>query len=451
MSTDIKRLLYHERQHLGSFDFTAEQRYHLEMRRRLNLTLHHWGIVEGLELLQGELVPGAPEEAQKEVYVSGGMAVDAYGREIIVPATHRLAEDLGNNQITATGAYSVWIGYIREPSTPPQAGYEQCELPNEYTRWREYFAIYLFKAGIGGPTFQEDPGPFDALPDDPKKYPWLIHLGTISVDNNFTIINPANEGRLYVGVRAQRIVTPRDGAQEFAVLAKNNPLSPATSVGVEANLFTEQNLIVGDDFEVKTTGIFPPPVPKGYPSPTGNVKVASDLFVQGDLYTRCDSTQTGHWLNLDQCIRQRIKDTVPETQIGTTDTVPFEATRDASKTFVATVDLAVTTQLAQVATKPPPHIITSIASVSFKAPRQVNTGETGMAATRAARQERASIIGNGLQIETFGKVSPPSGDQGNQYILSLTCTIGPLPDLNPDNFPVDSVKISYVVIFYPKT
>jgi hypothetical protein len=443
MSTDIERLLYYERQYLGSFDFTAEQNYHLEMRRRLNINLHTWGIVEGLELLKGEIVPGAAEE----VYVSEGMAVDAYGREIIVPSKKLVSEFLDRNPMSGTGVYSVWIGYNREPSAPPKAGYRSCESQNQFTRWREYFAIYLFKLGKG-PGPQEEPQPFDTPLDDPQKYPWLIHLGTVSVDKNLTISNPTNDERWYVGVRAQRIVAPRDATQQFAVLAENAPLRPQTSVGVEANLFAEQNLIVGADFKVEN--IIPPPTQQAYPNPTGNVKVASDLFVQGNLYTRCvDSAQPGFWLSLDQCIRQRIKDSVPETHIGTTEPISFEVTKDASHTFIATSDdVSVTTQLSQVATKPAPRIITSIASVSFKAPRQTGTHETPMAEIRRAQMEKAATMAIGLQIETCGTISPPSGDR---YTLSLTCRVGPLPNLTADNFPVDSVKISYVAIFYPKT
>jgi hypothetical protein len=74
MGTEIERLLFYDRQYLQSFDFTAEQAYHLEMRRRLNLALHLWGIAYGLELRRGEIVPGAPEQ----YYISEGMAIDAY-------------------------------------------------------------------------------------------------------------------------------------------------------------------------------------------------------------------------------------------------------------------------------------------------------------------------------------------------------------------------------------
>jgi hypothetical protein len=469
MSTDIERLLYYERQYLGSFDFTAEQNYHLEMRRRLNINLHTWGIVEGLELmLQSPLgdsdIPH-PEGLRtvvpktiEQVYVSEGMAVDAYGREIIVPSKKPLSEFLDQNPVSGTGVYSVWIGYTREPSTPPAAGYRSCESHDQFTRWKEGFAIYLFKVSKDGPRFQEEPQRYDAPLDDPQKYPWLIHLGTVSVDKNLTIINPTNDERRYVGIRAQQIVAPRDATKEFAVLSKNAPLSPQVSVGVEANLFAEQNLIVGADFKVeniipppahKVENIIPPPAHKVYPNPTGNVKIASDLFVQGNLYTQCDSAQPGFWLSLDQCIRQRIKDSVPETHIGTTEPILFEVTDDASHTFIATSDdVSVTTQLSQVATDPSPRIITSIAGVSFKAPRQTGTHDAQLAEMKRVHEQRASAIRDGLQIETFGTISPPSG---NQYTLSLTCRVGPFPNLTADNLPVHSVKISYVVIFYPKT
>src|ERR1700747_2053694 len=182
MSTEIERLLYSERQYLGSFDFTAEQTYHLEMRRRLSRVLHLWGIVKGLELLQGEVAQGAPQQ----FYVSEGMAIDAYGREIIVPAKHLLSDELSTNRITGAGTYAVWIGYTREPTTPPQSGYQRCGVQNQFTRWRESFEIMITPISTN-PNPAEDPDQFGDLPDDPVKYPWWIHLGTISVDGTLAI------------------------------------------------------------------------------------------------------------------------------------------------------------------------------------------------------------------------------------------------------------------------
>ena len=70
---EIKRLNYYNGQYLGFKDFRAEQKYHTEMRRRHNIAHHAWGIVTGLRLRRKE-----------KIYIMPGMAIDGYGREIIV-------------------------------------------------------------------------------------------------------------------------------------------------------------------------------------------------------------------------------------------------------------------------------------------------------------------------------------------------------------------------------
>jgi hypothetical protein len=470
MSTEIERLLYSERQYLRSFDFTAEQSYHLEMRRRLNLALHLSGIVYGLELLQGEIVQGGP----KQCFVSEGMAIDAYGREIIVSAKHLLSDDLDKNRITGTGPYAVWIRYTREPATPPEAAYQRCDLQGQYTRWREYFEIKVIGVGAspypaGTNPHPADPDPLGDLPDDPEKFPWWLHLGTISVDPSLKIGNPTNEDRVYIGIRAQRIVAPRDATKEFQVLEANDSLNPLTSITVTDNLFLEQNLIAGEDFLVDQQKIQPPPItspPSTFPNPTGNVKIASDLFLQGNLYTHCDPSQPDLWLNLDQCIRERILNSVPEIQIGT---VPIQFSQvsvvDSSGTVSVPVDVPLTTQLAQVDTT---AIITSIAKIHWK-PSQAGVIDSppsspptissqlprlaSFSATTAPLTTGAASSTDGLQIDTYA--SKPSLVSGSNYTTTVTCTVAPpyqllLSGTTMYDVPIDFVLISYVVIFYPK-
>jgi hypothetical protein len=460
MSTEIERLLYSERQYLRSFDFTAEQTYHLEMRRRLNLALHLWGIVHGLELLQGDVVQGA----QKQWYLSEGMAIDAYGREIIVSAKHLLSDDLHTNLITGAGTYSVWIGYKREPAMPPEAGYQHCDLKDQFTRWRESFEIRIFGLTAANPNPSEDPDPFGDLPDDAKKndaekFTWLIHLGTINVDRPGTIAKATNENRIYVGIRTQRIVAPRHATPDFHVLGfspiqANDPLKPLTSIAVTDNLFLEQNLIAGQDFVVDSAKIQPPAPASPFPNPAGNVKIASDLFLQGNLYTHCDPTDPQQWLNLDQCIRERIKNSVPEVHIGAA-TVTFSAVPltegDKSTTLSKrSDDVKIATQLAHVEKH---KVITSIAGVVWKPKQQVPTPS----GPQLASAGHMSVLPEGFQIDTTAEVRLLSDSPGT-YSVSLICTAGPIRQTKkssdaPPQFevPIDSVSISYVVIFYPKT
>ena len=160
MAKTIERVNYFEQQYLRSFDFTAEQTYHLEMRRRLNLALHLTGLVDGLELFKGPVEPGLPDQ----VYVTSGMAIDGYGREIVRFTSFAIDEDvLADNKIGAPGEYGVYVAYHRELGTPPQAGYRVCSPGSQYTRWFESGRIFL----SNDPQPQPVVGMTDTLPDDP--------------------------------------------------------------------------------------------------------------------------------------------------------------------------------------------------------------------------------------------------------------------------------------------
>jgi hypothetical protein len=468
MSTEIERLRYYERQYLQSADFTDEQTYHLEMRRRLNLALHLWGIVKGLQLLYGEVIQGTPDQ----YYVSEGMAIDAYGREIIVPAKHLLSADLDTNKITKAGTYSVWIGYTRQQTTPPQAGFQRCDAGNQYTRWQESFEI-IITAVTANPNPTEDPDPFGDLPDDPTKYPWLIHLGTINVDSKQNINAAANADRIYIGLRTQRIVAPHRAMAEYNVLDANAPLDPLTSIKVRDNFFLEQNLIAGTDFLVDPQKIQPTPIaspPNTFPNPTGNVKIASDVFLQGNLYTHCNPTQPDLWLNLDQCIQERIVNSTPDIYIGSAPlTIGTQSFLDSSGTISASAAIPITTQLAQVGRM---TITTSIGSLHWlPGPQVVISSPPSSPPTSPPvnNLNRFSLEANppapgtvttsppsntdGLQIDTWGNLTPVSG---NNYTATVTCSVAPpyqVPSSGTTLYqvPIDFVSISYVVIFYPPT
>ena len=63
---DIKRLHYFDHQFLVEADFSDEQTYHLDMRRRHNRDLHTFGVAAGLQV---------EKTGDKEVTVSAGTAV----------------------------------------------------------------------------------------------------------------------------------------------------------------------------------------------------------------------------------------------------------------------------------------------------------------------------------------------------------------------------------------
>jgi hypothetical protein len=71
-----RRLQYSNGQLLAVEDFKAEQKYHVDMRRRHNRLAHTWGILEGLDI----------EHAQggMELVIKPGTAIDKDGQEIVL-------------------------------------------------------------------------------------------------------------------------------------------------------------------------------------------------------------------------------------------------------------------------------------------------------------------------------------------------------------------------------
>lgn len=442
MSTEIERLRFYERQYLQSFDFTAEQTYHLEMRRRLNLALHLWGIVYGLEPKKGEVVPDAPEQ----YYISEGMAIDAYGREIIVPSKQMLMDDPRQGGINGEGAYSIWIGYKREPTRPPKPGYRRYDLEDQFTRWRESFEI-LITGSAADPNPHVWPDPADSLPDDPKTSPCWIRLGTLILGPAGTVTGIRNEGRSYIGVCTQRIVAPRSPTGDFDALKKNASLEPRTSIAVKDNIFIEQNLLAGDDFKVERDQLEPAPS-ETFPNPTGNVKIASDLFLQGNLYTHGDPARSDKWLNLNGCIQRQIKNLLPEVHIGTTKvplTFPVTSQVDATSSLTAVADVVVTTQLNGVASF---DVTASLAGIQWK-PRPLVLVPQGTGSHQPAADTPVPNV-TGFHIGTSARLVPASG---NTYKLTLACTAGPAQQTSASpatyEVPIESVLISYLVVFTP--
>ena len=142
------RVRFTERQALLARDLNDEQAYLLTLRRLHNLAPHRWGIAFGLDLL--------PEDGA--VRLTPGMAVDGYGRELLVPAPLTFPADaLG--RVGAGDAVLVSLRYARTPTTPSPRGRYPCG-PDEHTRWREETRLCLTR--VPPPPPQANVPPPDA-------------------------------------------------------------------------------------------------------------------------------------------------------------------------------------------------------------------------------------------------------------------------------------------------
>jgi hypothetical protein len=423
-STPIERLRYYDLEYLRAFDFAAEQLYHLEMRRRLNLALHLRGIVAGLDLVKSAKVPGVPDQ----YYINPGIAIDAYGREILLAKKYLLGPaDLQNNKTTANGDYPIWIAYQRQATTPPGPGYVLCNVKDQLTRWQESYQILI---GDVPPVPSTAPQVFDPLSDDPQKFFWPLRLGTITagIDANgtFTVISAKSEKCEYIGLRAQRILAPLDARPTLNpnILNKNSPHVPPTSVCVESNLFAQDNAIIGRDFLVDQSKFStPPPSTPPFPSPTGNLKVASDLFLQGNLYAY--SNAQGQWLGLSDLL----KPFIPDVQVGFQ---PIPIAFSASPTSKGDVTISVTTNLPTTSNR---NMVVSISSIKWNTLQNL---------------QNLVALGDTLTDIEFTITNPGATQPSKKYDFNLHWEITPSKFISGTGvLPTVSLTVMYVAVFYP--
>lgn len=173
-----QRPRFRERQVLRVADLEAEQSYLVAARRRHNIGWHGWGIVQGLEIVN-----------TPELVVQPGIAVDGYGRELIVSAPVTIPRDAFTE--LADEALDVWLVYGLTPVDVPQRGSYACgpgrnsrtrlqprlrftSAPKNERRLPIEVPRQLFEVPSEDLPFL----PHRMPPDDPARE-WPIYLGTI--------------------------------------------------------------------------------------------------------------------------------------------------------------------------------------------------------------------------------------------------------------------------------
>jgi hypothetical protein len=394
------------------------------MRRRLNMALHLYGIVEGLQL------SSTTNAGITQVSISAGMAIDSFGREIylLAPYTFDDIQDVQANRITAQDDYQVWIQYVRQANTPPSVGYAACNQTAETTRWQETYRIVLLNNASAAtpPAVTDDISEED--PDTDTSNGVLLGVVTVTpgaaggafdLPHTSTVPpQPKPQPPLtYIGLRAQRIQPPNfpdTVSLAFDITKADDALVPPIGVDVPSNLFAEQDLVVGPNFPVTLpSGVTPPAA--------GNVKVAGDLFLLGDCFF---PTPGGTW----QKLADLIKGLVPDIQAGQFSVPggPGQITGDVSS---GTLSLKLTTAVKNVKTA---QIIASVTGMTFNTVANLNTINTD--------------VGGNLAISVNAIWA---GNSTNPGPFTISWTVGPV-DTPKSLIPLNLLTISWVVIFYPQ-
>lgn len=199
--TDISAVQpsFFEGQYLGADDLAAIVEYLRTGLARHALSARTWGVVAGLELVAGEIAPG-----EYQVVVTPGVALDGYGRLIVVTAPAEIpAEKLIGID---SGAVKVWIRYAERPVQGARAGYGTCGAEDAYARINETFEIEVGeRSGIvdrqsgvslsgvvvadareaarasnpDAPLHCDGSVPYQDYPIDDQDSLWLVPLGTV--------------------------------------------------------------------------------------------------------------------------------------------------------------------------------------------------------------------------------------------------------------------------------
>jgi hypothetical protein len=207
--TQPQRVNYFERQFLRLPDFQDEQAYHIAARRRHNLSHHSWGIVTGLDLIL---------DADGRAVILPGMAVDGYGRELVLIARKVVGRDVFDRY--ATTRLDLWVEYQLElfddVSAPVECGPEG-DARNRY-RAAEKARVSFTRAGAARvegrkpevvPVEDLDAFPPE-LPDDPRRR-WPVYLGRVVMEldtSGSATFTLDVRDRVYAGLIAETIDHP---------------------------------------------------------------------------------------------------------------------------------------------------------------------------------------------------------------------------------------------------
>ncbi|MEF7616362.1 hypothetical protein V4F39_20775 [Aquincola sp. MAHUQ-54] len=190
---------FFEGQYLGAADLASLLDYLREQAARQRLAGRSWGVLSGLELVQGTDPAGAPHYT-----ITPGVAVDGHGRLLAVLAPTRL--DAALFALQPSGLVNVWLRHHEASAGGVRPGFEVCDTSDAYARVGERTVvevglrqtIALRESGIelGGTPYadaREAPGialpgrPLaldgsvgaQLFPNDDESPRWLVPIGRV--------------------------------------------------------------------------------------------------------------------------------------------------------------------------------------------------------------------------------------------------------------------------------
>jgi hypothetical protein len=204
-SQALERVQFREGQYLTADDLNQEQLYRISQWRRHRASSHTWGIVRGLTLNLTR---------DQGLEITPGVAVDGFGRELIVSQTLLIEKTTLDNVRSDDSAIDVWLLYARVPEVVGQSGRWDCG-PGQHNRWCEETRVRLTATNNETKINPLEPPdvldadlnsmPYGDLPDEDTQE-WPVYLGRVNDKNSSYELD--NEASLvYTGLVGEDIVS----------------------------------------------------------------------------------------------------------------------------------------------------------------------------------------------------------------------------------------------------
>jgi hypothetical protein len=186
--------------------------------------LHTWGIAQGLKLVSAPLV-GSDGKPYAQITLTAGMAVDPYGRQVVVPADIILSEQDFLEQVvvspttTPPPVYPVFVSY--QETDAPSQGFTSSSCGSAQSSPRQEGYVVTFGsvgAEVGANDDPTPPAPVD--PDRSTLEPFPVLVGYVGW-NGKKFTAPTAAGSVlpkFVGVQADEIT-----AQSGTLTIRNSP------------------------------------------------------------------------------------------------------------------------------------------------------------------------------------------------------------------------------------
>jgi hypothetical protein len=218
----VERLNYYQFQYVGAEDLRAQQAYHRDALRRHDLGPHSWGIVSGLRLTE---MAREGDPGFVDLYVLPGMAVDGFGRQIMVLEPAKVDGELFA-AFDTDRHLELWLRYDEAPAGTATGGFAPCTDAAAYSRVVESYRFLVGTlnperdaimvggdeaktAALAGPDDPIEPADgsvaYQDFPDDDRKPLWAVRLGSVHWDGTVGKFRPVAdpirlvEGRFYAG------------------------------------------------------------------------------------------------------------------------------------------------------------------------------------------------------------------------------------------------------------